>query len=113
MTENKVPMPLYILQNSGPITKSLFSLFNKELIYVCNRNGDLNVYDLNLRRSVFNGNANKESILGIVELSETCVLTHARNGIIHKWTRNQMEWTFQSIVVFQRRFYPNTIFKYI
>ena len=95
MADN-VPTPIYILQNSGPINSLLFSVFNKDLIYAGNRNGALNIYDLNLRRSVFNRNPSNESILSIVELNENTILTHARNGIVYKWSKNQSEWDFNS-----------------
>jgi len=93
---DRVPKPIFILQNSGPITSVLFSEFKQDLIFVSNRTGSLNIYDLNLRRSIFECNSNKESILSIIELNENNFLSQLRNGVIQKWTQTQSEWIFQS-----------------
>ena len=89
---NESPVPIFILQNSGPISCVLFSEFIKDILFASNRNGNLNVYDLNLRRSLFEANSNKESILSIAELNENNIFTHSRNGVIQKWTRSQNVW---------------------
>ncbi len=96
---DRIPKPVFILQNSGPLTSVLFSEFKEEILFTSNRNGVLNIYDLNLRRSIFECNPNRESILSVAELSETSILTHSRNGTIHKWTQTQTEWIFQSKLI--------------
>jgi WD40 repeat protein len=93
---DRIPKPVFILQNSGPITSVLFSEFKEEILFTSNRNGYLNIYDLNLRRSIFECNPISESILSVAELSENSILTHSRNGTIHKWTQTQTEWISQS-----------------
>ncbi|CAF0769823.1 unnamed protein product [Brachionus calyciflorus] len=81
------PNPLFILQNSKPINCVLFSIYNKNLLYTGNRNGDFNIFDLKLRRSVFIMNLSDEAILSITEIDADNILTHSRNGQIFKWTR--------------------------
>ncbi len=78
------PSPIFILQNSKPITALLFSSLKNDIIYAGKRNGDLTVYDVNLRRSVFSINPNKESILSLIELDENSLLAYCRNGSVFK-----------------------------
>ena len=80
-----IPNPIFILQNSKPITSLLFSAVKSEIIYAGNRNGDLTIYDVNLRRSLFSANPNKEAILSIIELDENTCLAYCRNGSVFKW----------------------------
>ena len=82
------PSPIFILQNSKPITALLFSSLQNDIIYVGNRNGDLTIYDVNLRRSVFSINPNKESILSLIELDENNLLAYCRNGSVFKSSIN-------------------------
>ena len=91
-----IPTPSFILQNSGQVTFVLFSNYDNSLFYTSNRNGDLKIYDLKLRRSIFSHNSNKESIQGIAELDETNFLTQSRNGLICKWSKNESNWTCNS-----------------
>ena len=88
-----IPTPSFILQNSNQVTFVLFSNFDCNLFYASNRNGDLNIYDLKLRRSIFNQNPNKQSIQSIAELDEIHFLTQSRNGIICEWAKNETNWT--------------------
>lgn len=90
------PNPSFILQNSKPVNTVLFSKYNKQLLFSGNRNGDLNIYSLNYRRSIFSANANNEAILSIAEIDQQTFLTHTRNGQIFKWTekKDQNSWTF-------------------
>jgi hypothetical protein len=86
-TAGSPPAPLFILQNSKPVTALLFSTSNSDLFYTGNREGDFTVYTLALRRILFSANSHKQAILSIVELDEATVLTHARNGSIFKWSK--------------------------
>lgn len=89
------PNPSFILQNSKPVNSVLFSLFNKQLLLSGNKNGDLNIYSLSNRRSIFCANANSEAILSIAEIDQNNFLTHSRNGQIFKWTRqDENSWNF-------------------
>jgi hypothetical protein len=112
---DRIPKPIFILKNSGPITSVLFSEFKQENLFVSNRNGSLNIYDLDLRRSIFECNSNKESILSIIELNENTFLTYLRNGTIQKWTQTQGDWIFKSkILIFKSEYLCNYFnFKYL
>jgi len=97
---SSIPSPLFILQNAYPINYVLFSNSNSNLVYSGNRNGDLNIYDLKLRRSVFSQNANKQPVLGIIELSESSLLTQNRSGSIFKWdSNNDSNWNIERMVL--------------
>ena len=92
--QSGVPNPEFILQNSFEINQVLFSAKQNDLFYSTNRNGDLNVYNLELRRSVFKSNPNNgESLLSILELDNLDLLTHSRNGSIFRWTKSEANWT--------------------
>lgn len=91
------PLPEFILQNTSQLNHVLFSDELPDLFYASNRNGDLNIYNLNLRRSVFHSNPNKESILSIAELENQNLITHSRNGSIYKWTKNNVDWNHECI----------------
>ena len=84
--------PIFILQNSKPVTNVLFSLSNSDTIYTGNRDGYFTVYSLKLRRSMFVNNPEKQSILSIMELDENTVLTYGRNGSVFKWTTNNSSY---------------------
>lgn len=91
---SSLPNPIFILQNSKPITCLLFSTKNSNILYSGNRNGDLTIYDVSLRRSNYSTNPNKESILSIIELDESNFLAYCRNGSIFKWIKSESEWHF-------------------
>ncbi|RNA44651.1 guanine nucleotide-binding subunit beta 1 [Brachionus plicatilis] len=92
------PNPSFILQNSKPVNSILFSKYNKQLLFSGNRNGDLNIYSLSYRRSIFSANPNSEAVLGISEIDQDTFLTHSRNGQIFKWTKqDENSWTFMCI----------------
>ena len=91
---SSLPNPIFILQNSKPITCLLFSTKNSNILYYVNRNGDLTIYDVSLRRSTYSTNPNKESILSIIELDESNFLAYCRNGSIFKWIKSESEWHF-------------------
>lgn len=86
------PKPIFILQNSKPITKVLFSTRQSDLLYSGNRAGDFTVYNLKLRRSLFQQNINSQSILSILEINESHVLTYARNGSLYKWSNHESKY---------------------
>lgn len=88
------PNPIFILQNSKPITCLLFSTKNSNILYSGNRNGDLTIYDISFRRSTYSNNPNKESILSIIELDEANFLAYCRNGSIFKWIKSESGWHF-------------------
>lgn len=79
--------PDFILQNSKPINCILFSNINKNLFYVGNRNGDITIYNLQSRRSVFSANPNSQPILSIAEIDDNYFLSQSRNGAIFKWKK--------------------------
>lgn len=80
------PTPVFIQQNNAPLTHLLFSRFDADILYSGNRNGDFAIYNCKYRRPVFSSNANKNSIMSMVELNQNELLTHNRNGTIFKWT---------------------------
>lgn len=86
------PKPIFILQNSKPITKLLFSSRQPDLLYSGSRAGDFNVYNLKLRRSLFQQNVESQSILSILETDGSHVLTYARNGSLYKWTNHESKY---------------------
>jgi hypothetical protein len=86
------PKPLFILKNSHPITKLIFSSKHEDILYMANRNGDLNVFSLSLRRSLFKHNTDNQSILSIAELDANCLLTQTRNGSIFLWNKTNTDW---------------------
>ena len=93
-TKMSLPEPVFILQNSKPITCLKFSSLNKNLIYAGNRHGDLIVYNLDLRRNIFNANSNQQSLLGIEELDRNSFLTFSRNGAVFEWSaKDELTWT--------------------
>jgi WD40 repeat protein len=91
------PNPEFILQNTSQLNCVLFSAKQSDLLYASNRNGDLNIYNLELRRSIFQSNPNKESILSIAELENLELITQSRNGSIYKWIKNNSEWKYERI----------------
>lgn len=89
------PNPSFILQNSKPVNSVLFSIYNKQLLFSGNKNGDIYIYSLSYRRSIFYANANSEAILSIAEIDENQFLTHTRNGQIFRWTKQkENSWSF-------------------
>ena len=93
MTKAEQPTPLFILQNSKPITALFFSAIDVDLFYTGNRDGDLNVYSLKLRRSLFNANPQKQAIMCMIELDNQSLLTYCRDGAVFKWNRTNTDWT--------------------
>ncbi len=91
-TTKAAPKPVFLLQNSKPITKVLFSNVHPDLLYSGNRNGDFNVYNLKSRRSLFQHNTESQSILSILELDSNHLLTYARNGSIYEWTSHESKY---------------------
>ena len=87
------PTPLFVLQNSKPITALFFSPNDADLFYTGNRDGDLNVYSLKLRRSLFNANPQQQAILCMIELDDQSLLTYCRDGTVFKWSRTDTHWT--------------------
>jgi WD40 repeat protein len=95
-----IPSPLFILQNAHPVNYVQFSDSNSNLIYSGNRNGDLSIYDLKFRRSLFSKNANNQPVLSIIELNESCLLSQNRSGSIFKWNLNDVSnWNFERIIL--------------
>jgi WD40 repeat protein len=92
-----LPSPEFILQNTSQVNHVLFSAIQSDLLYTSNRNGELHIYNLDLRRSIFHSNPNKESLLCIAELENLDLITHSRNGSIYKWIRNDAEWKHSCI----------------
>lgn len=89
------PTPIFILQNTKPVTKVLFSTFNDDIIYTCNRNGDFTAYSLELRRSIYGMNPENQSLLGVSEIDQANILTYGRSGSIFKWTRNNASYDYK------------------
>lgn len=93
------PNPIFILQNSKPVNTVLFSKYNN-LLYTGNRSGDLNIFNLQLRRSIFSANPNGEAILSINEIDKENFLSHSRNGQIFKWNKvDEKTWKFDCMTI--------------
>jgi hypothetical protein len=86
------PKPVFLLQNGKPIHHALFSNKNSDILYAANRDGDLTIYNLEFRRSVFSSNLNKQPMLHIVEKDDENLLTYLKNGSVYKWTRTNSDW---------------------
>ena len=82
------PNPVFILQNSKPISSLSFSDYHQNLLFSGNRDGDLIVFNLELRRNIFTAKPNKHALLGLAELDENNLLSFSRNGSIFKWSMN-------------------------
>ena len=87
MSDNKLnqscnpPKPSFLIHNTKQITSVLFSIRNKNHLYVGNRDGDIQVYELETRRPIFTSNLNKQSVTSIIELPEDRkLLVYCRNG---------------------------------
>ena len=108
MTSSAVPppAPLFILQNSKPVTVILFSTSNSDILYTGNRDGHFIVYTLKLRRTLFSANPDKQAILSIVELNESTILTYGRNGSIFKWSKTSHN-SYESECKLPRYLYVN------
>lgn len=98
--QSTIPCPSFILQNSNQITCVLFSKHNKDILYSSNRNGDVTLYDLNLRRAILSKNPNKQSILSIAESDQNSIFTHSRNGSLYKWTKAEANWNINCQTIF-------------
>ncbi len=85
------PQPLFVLQNTKPVTVVLFSTLNSDILYTGNRDGDFTVYTLKLRRPLFSANHEKQAILSIIELNISTILTYIRNGSIYKWVKTSQD----------------------
>lgn len=81
----QIPKPVFILQNSKPVTNLLYSSGHENLLYAGNREGDLTVYDLELRRTVFTSNSDHQPVQGLLELDDHNLLAFSRSGAIFKW----------------------------
>jgi hypothetical protein len=83
---SKLPMPVFILQNSKQMNCVRFSDVHQNLLFTGNRAGDFSIYNLELRRNIFSENPNKEAILTVAELDESSWLSSSRDGSIFRWT---------------------------
>lgn len=83
-----VPSPTFILQSSKPVTSLHFSTIESDILYSGNRDGLINIYNLQLRRSVFSHNPGNQSILSFIELDDSNILAYGRNGSIYKLNKN-------------------------
>ena len=90
-----IPKPIFILQSSKPVTTVHFSAIETDILYSGNRDGLINIYNLQLRRSVFNLNPGNESILSFIELDNHNVLAYGRNGSIYKLTKSNTSYEFK------------------
>jgi hypothetical protein len=95
-----VPKPIFLLQNGKPINNALFSNKNSDILYVANREGDLTIYNLELRRAVFSSSIAKQPMLHIAELNEENLLTYSKNGSVYKWTKANTDWQVNCSEIF-------------
>jgi hypothetical protein len=78
---NNPPKPSFIIHTTKQITSVLFSILNTNRLYVGNRDGEIQVYELDTRRPIFKSNLNNQSITSIIEMFEANkLLVYCRNG---------------------------------